>query len=333
MDEPIKIIEPPIDYRLQQIKLPLYSVKTFDKWMKSFKKFSIITRKQYYSYITKLLNNKLQITIKEIIDFLSKNTTVPKICAVRLYIKYLYYEKDISIRDFQYPEVNKEPGLKQAAINREQLEIISKEFKKYHKTFLAMDDYSFFTEILFSLGLRISEGVKMQTMQIRWQKWVENKEDWGEIEIIKSKGDRSRIVPVDPKLMQKLYDNATKNEFGKLDRDKEFYFDFGYEAYLNSKRFRRRGKEKISLNGKRVKYVNKVVNTYRKLLNKITFDKFGYKLKTHTLRASRATELDEKGIRMSIIKEYLGHENISTTSKYIRGTPEKTKQALKDKDI
>ena len=44
---------------------------------------------------------------------------------------------------------------------------------------------------------------------------------------------------------------------------------------------------------------------------------FGKKILPHDLRRSYATNLLRKGINIKVISDLLGHENISTTSKYL----------------
>ena len=58
-------------------------------------------------------------------------------------------------------------------------------------------------------------------------------------------------------------------------------------------------------------------NTYARLLHRVS-DKLGYhkRIKTHILRHSCANWLRDNGFDLIEIKEYLGHEDISTTQRY-----------------
>lgn len=54
-----------------------------------------------------------------------------------------------------------------------------------------------------------------------------------------------------------------------------------------------------------------------KIIQNITYKLFGKKMLPHDLRRSYATNLLRKGINIKVISDLLGHENISTTSKYL----------------
>lgn len=64
---------------------------------------------------------------------------------------------------------------------------------------------------------------------------------------------------------------------------------------------------------------NKKKLTYKqlnKIIQNTTFKLFGKKYLPHDLRRSYATNLLKKGVNIKVISDLLGHESISTTSKY-----------------
>ena len=67
--------------------------------------------------------------------------------------------------------------------------------------------------------------------------------------------------------------------------------------------------------------MNKLKEASKKALNRY--------VKPHALRGSRATQLEENGANVSTIRDFLGHDNIATTNRYLINTPQKLKDAVR----
>lgn len=335
-----------------EIKLPPRTKIDFEDWLGGMRGLAMRTKLDYTSYIKKMLRGKEKITIKEIETFLmgastfsslekierKSNPTVPKNAAVKLFMKFIkkYNKLKNAEIDIEYPLIKKNRDdskhdikKRQEPINRKELKLLIDTFKKDIKENWRLYDYSFFTEVMFSLGLRISECVKIRNKDILFESWDKDRTHWGGVNIINTK-TKDRTVPVDPIMMQKFKDNMILDEKKEFVRE-DYYFDFGFKRYLN-RRTHGLKKKKYSPEGKHRLYVRKVVKSYPKILQEVSDKCFKYKLKTHTFRASRATELDSKNVRLSLIREFLGHENLATTSKYLRPSLAQLKEELMEKD-
>ncbi len=141
-------------------------------------------------------------------------------------------------------------------------------------------------EILYSTGMRNSE--------LRNLKMEDVKFDTGEVVIRKGKGDKDRVVPIGTTAMVFLEEYIARSR-PRLLKDNEtdhiFFNFFG-------QRFSRRAPADIIR-----KYVNKLG------MNKI--------IRTHTFRHTCATHLLRNGADVRHIQQFLGHNSIDTTARYL----------------
>ncbi|NIA11775.1 MAG: tyrosine-type recombinase/integrase [Nitrospiraceae bacterium] len=128
--------------------------------------------------------------------------------------------------------------------------------------------------VVFSLGLRISEARNMELKDIS-EEWIR----------ITGKGDKTRILPVHPKLKKII------NEYREIYTPKIYLFE--------------RNNNKLS------------DNQLRYLIQK-PFKKIGIHVTPHQLRHSFATYMLDKGARINDVSELLGHKFISTTQIYTK---------------
>jgi len=176
-------------------------------------------------------------------------------------------------------------------------------------------------------GLRCNEVINIKTEDIDWIKWFNDPKDYGDLRIVKGKWNKERLVPLKPSIMYKLYEKAPKREEDNTIMKGIRMFDFKFKLY----RYRKRRKgfpEDVLI----MRYNHKVYRHFMNCLNEASVKAIGKKIKTHMLRSSRATHLDEKGVRPTTIQYLLGHDNLATTSRYIYNTPEKVKKDIMELD-
>ncbi len=316
LDQPLEI----------KTKLPKDIDYDFAVWMKT-NNYSIGSIQIYHISVKNMLANSKKkpvvistkeryISPEKIKKYLSINNTLAKRASVRLFLAFLEDIHNIKITSFRYPRLKKKSNV---------LESIQKE--SLNKIIKLLDpNLRLFVKVKYYGALRISEVVRMKSEWFDWAKWFDNKSDYGDLKIIKAKRNKDRIVPIHPKLMQEIYDFIPKHEEdGNL--KKCYLFDFNHDRYIRRKKFRG-----IPVEVAESKYVKKVSYYFQGEFKKATEMALGKKLRPHILRASRATHLDEAGVKPTSIQYLLGHDNLATTSRYLIHTPEKLKKAIKAVD-
>jgi len=194
---------------------------------------------------------------------LSKKTIAKKISALRSFFDFLQREgfkyKIIGDEHIKVPKTLPKP------VN---IEHIKQALKQAN-----MDEYLAIM-IIFSLGLRISEAANIKLSDIKGD-WIE----------IRGKGNKTRILPIHPKLKEFI------DKYLKLNPKKEYLFE---------------------KDGKKLSDAN-----LRYIIQK-AFKKIGIHVTPHQLRHSFATYMLDKGARINDVSELLGHEFISTTQIYTK---------------
>jgi integrase/recombinase XerC len=194
---------------------------------------------------------------------LSKKTVAKKISALRSFFEYLktqgFKYKIVGDEHIKVPKTLPKP----VSINH-----IKEALKQAN-----MDEYLAIM-VIFSLGLRISEARNLKLKDIK-EEWVE----------VKGKGNKTRFIPLHPKLKEFI------KKYLELNPKKEYLFE---------------------IEGKQMSD-----NQLRYLIQK-AFKKIGIHVTPHQLRHSFATLMLDKGARITDVSELLGHEFISTTQIYTK---------------
>ena len=228
------------------------------------------TYRTYESVIKEALNhietegNIIDITPYRIkIASLSKKTIAKKVSALRSFFDFLktegYKYKIVGDEHIKVPKTLPKP--------------ISLEHIKQALKSANMEEYLAIM-IIFSLGLRISEAANIKLKDI--------KNDWIEIT---GKGNKTRILPIHPKLKEFI------NKYLELNPKKEYLFE----------------KDGRKLNENNLRYIIQKA-----------FKKIGIHVTPHQLRHSFATYMLDKGARINDVSELLGHSFISTTQIYTK---------------
>ena len=194
---------------------------------------------------------------------LSKKTIAKKVSALRSFFEFLKTEghkyKIVGDEHIKVPKTLPKPI---------SIEHIKEALKQAN-----IDEYLAIM-VIFSLGLRISEALNIKLSDIKGE-WIE----------IKGKGNKTRLIPLHPKL------NEFIKKYLELNPKKEYLFE--------------RDSKKMS------------DNQLRYLIQK-AFKKIGIHVTPHQLIHSFATYMLDKGARITDVSELLGHEFISTTQIYTK---------------
>jgi integrase/recombinase XerC len=148
-------------------------------------------------------------------------------------------------------------------------------------------------ELLYGCALRVSELCDL---------------NFGDLDIksrtlrVKGKGSKVRIVPVGEKSIEII----------------EQYFDKNDKPEINEPLIKTKGGNRIY-----PRFVYRIINKY---LSKVTDIK---KKSPHVLRHSAATHMLDRGADLRAVKEFLGHENLSTTQIYTHVSVERLKSTYK----
>ena len=156
-------------------------------------------------------------------------------------------------------------------------------------------------KLSYYCGLRRKEILNIHLMDFDWEVWNEDTNLPCKLKISKlgAKRKKERYIVVPPILAMSIWKYVRKmRAIGSRDYDK---FASG---------------EKPLFTIKRTRWNNVFKTAVKKCLSK------DYTL--HELRFSRATYWFEKGFTLIEVRDLLGHEEITTTERYIQKTPEKT---------
>ena len=143
--------------------------------------------------------------------------------------------------------------------------------------------------LALQLGLRLTEILKLRFQDIQ--------NDW--IRIIR-KGDKEQRLPLSPSLQALI-------SFWRTERrpsQDEYLFPGNSEIHMTSR-------------------------SAQKIIEKLAKDaKIQKRVSPHSLRHTFATQLASRGASLPALKEFLGHERLTTTERYLHVTPTHLKEAL-----
>lgn len=131
----------------------------------------------------------------------------------------------------------------------------------------------------------------MRKSEILNLKWSNIDFEFGFIELLQTKSGKSRKIPISDKLSSVL---------NSIPHSCEYVFN---------------------IDGNKIGDIKKTWNT---LLKRADIQDFRF----HDLRHTVATRMVEKGIDLVVVKEILGHADISTTMRYAHAVPERKKLAI-----
>ncbi len=246
--------------------------------------------KKFASYASTLELNELNITKKNISDFLEKlkeesisaRSQSRMISGIKAFYKYLILEDYIKYNPTELIESPK-IGLKLpetlSLYEIEQLiNVINLNSNQGNRNRAII-------ETLYSCGLRVSELTNLRLSNINFQESY--------LKII-GKGEKERLAPIGSTALKYLKNYI--NEFRSKKKIKKGYEDF------------------VFLNNRGTKLTRVMIFIIIKKLTKLIGLK--KKISPHTFRHSFATHLIEGGADLRAVQEMLGHESIITTEIY-----------------
>lgn len=160
--------------------------------------------------------------------------------------------------------------------------------------------------LLYDSGARVQEISDLTVGDIRNQKPATVK--------LTGKGNKTRIVPLMPQTLDIIL--VYKKDYA-----------FMKDNYTNPLFFNRQGK-KLSRAGIAYilrKYVSEAKREHPGL--------YPQKVSPHTLRHSKAMHLLEGGVNLIYIRDFLGHESITTTEIYAKSNPEIKRKAIESASL
>jgi site-specific recombinase XerD len=167
--------------------------------------------------------------------------------------------------------------------------------------------YGLLIDLTFQGALRRSEIKKIALGDFDWDKWVKSKSEMGELKI-HGKGNKERIVLVNPETMDKLMLFLIDKKVPT-----ELFYSTDWHLFLSKNL-----KTLISNNG------------LRSLINRMAWESLNRTLRPHELRFARAKDLEARGINIKDIKNYLGHTHLTTTEIYLHSTTEESLKKIKN---
>jgi len=151
----------------------------------------------------------------------------------------------------------------------------------------------------FYCGLRVNEMITIKPYDFKWDAWLKNPDDQATLKII-GKGNKQRNIYVPNFIMKLVYHHVKLISTVQAKDDPVFRTN---------------------------------TRTFEYHLGHVSTKTIGRHIHPHLLRHSAGSFLHEKGMEIKEIKEYLGHDSINTTDRYItitnKNLEEKYKQVFK----
>lgn len=200
--------------------------------------------------------------------------------------------------------------------------------------FNRVEKYGLLMECAYYIGagLRFSSAIMLRWDDFIWEDWIDNQNNYGKVKI-RAKGDKFKVLMVNPILMKKLHNIAKndgkcfKNIPYKASCEDLFMFVDIDEVQKLEEKYRKENFENSTLDGSKNKIRvkeharNEIIRKKHYLvdyqLRKLAKLMNVPSIKFHSIRHSSATNLLSKGFRLTTIQNQLMHKSISTTERYL----------------
>ncbi|HAG52932.1 MAG TPA: hypothetical protein DCL21_04005 [Alphaproteobacteria bacterium] len=255
------------------------------------KNYSLDLEKFKLYLIQESITNLSQVTENDILNHfyeqsakngLAGTSINRKLSSIRHFYKYLKKFHNINNDSVNLIKNNSQKSDNPTAVSEEKLfEILDYLKSEAEKSWAKQQEYALFL-LIYAMGLRISEALNLKISDF----------DNNEI-IIQGKGNKQRKVPVLPNVKEEVLDafNGRKNK--DLSKKSPAFISTRNDDPLNTR------------------YVQRFIEKIRKMFQ------LDESFTPHSLRHCFATHLLQNGVQINDLKTLLGHENISTTQRYL----------------
>ena len=272
-------------------------IKNWQQWLQDERRYSQHTVSAYSRDLAEFLNffdHKLtlgelsEIEIREFRSYLSKrvqkniekSSISRELSSIRNFFRWLERQKlakNAALSILSSPRKNK--VLPKAMDVEEIFGLIDEAEHSAKKDWQGLRDKAIFT-LLYGCGLRISEAISLNVGDIQNQEFIK----------IKGKGNKERIVPLLPVVIQYI------------------------QEYIQSCPYKLKTGEALFLGARGERLLPRII---QRQMQKIRSDMgLPDTLTPHALRHSFATHLLAEGTDLRSIQELLGHSNLTTTQRY-----------------
>jgi integrase/recombinase XerD len=302
-------------YKRDLVKFSSFLVKNLDNnnqnnSNKSFDNSKYPNKDENFCVVQSHLDNLLlNCSHQNIVDFLShlhdrKNsfaTINRSISSIRQFYLFLFREKKIH----HNPCVN----LESPKIKKTLPKIATEDSMMKLLDFAAQDksDYgvkvSLILEILYATGIRVSELIKIKTSD-----FIQSDQDI--LILVKGKGAKERIVPLNDQVVSVLNNYLDLHRMSL--KSKEFIFKNNQNPHIPLK-----NNQNPHISRQRIGQIIK------EIMNKSGLN---FEISPHKIRHSFATHMLENNCNLVVVKDLLGHSDISTTQIYTHVVSGKLKE-------
>ena len=248
------------------------------------------------------INRKVIIDYLEYLEVVKKNsisTRNQRLAAIKSFYNYL------ALEEIEYlPLCNEILSIKTKKNNQKTVKYLSKEGIKEilslpnTSTKHGIRDLAILT-LLYDSGARVQELITLKICDINFNNKTLD---------LYGKGRKNRTIPL------------LKQTIKILEKYIKVYninFNSNSLLFFNSK------KESLTRMG-----ITYIINKYVKIAKKKSPIEFQIKVTPHVFRHSKAMHLLESGVNLIYIRDFLGHESVTTTEIYAKANPEIKREAI-----
>lgn len=296
-------------------------IDMFLNYLLSNKGLSNNTLESYKRDLQKLQNNfnnksLIEITTEELekyiqsLNGLFSITTIDRyISSIKHFYDYLQIEEIVKDNPATLIEHGKKEGKLPEFLTEKEIVNLLKIAKQNKSDFGVQ--LNCMVQLLYATGMRVSELVELPISSIEKEYTPNsNKFTLKEYIVIKGKGNKQRIVPINYNSISAL------NEYLKL---RDLLLNGNYSNWLFTTKVnfaKEKNNRKILLKDKKDNHISRQIFAKSLKLIAIEAGIDGNKISPHVVRHSVATHLLKNGADIKIIQEILGHSDISTTQIY-----------------
>lgn len=233
---------------------------------------------------------------------LAKTTIARKISTLKQFYKFLLLDNIIANNPALFLESPKAARKIPKYLSEDEVDILLE--KSANDESLEGRRLRLILELLYASGMRISEVISLKIANLQIEKH-ENNIVIRDYLIVKGKGDKERLVALNDRSVNLLYDYLKKDDLLN-NRNKHLFPSNARQGFITRQRFFQQIKQLA-------------------LRSHIDPDR----VSPHILRHSFATHLLNNGANLKVIQQLLGHESISTTQIYTHILNDRLKEEVK----